>query len=198
MVDDPSPRRQNHRRLPRVLGGVGENSKPQMTGPDEGFSHFVASHSRRLLHIAELLVGPGDAEDLVQGVLLRMYRRWTKIEQHEPLGYARRALANAATDKWRRRRFTEVLVGSVPDTVDVSRAPDEANADRDSILRALASLTPRERAVMVLRYFEDLREEQIGADLGIAVGTVKSTQSRALKKLRASDHLDNTLEEISK
>jgi RNA polymerase sigma-70 factor (sigma-E family) len=163
---------------------------------DEEFAGFVATHSRRLLHIAELLVGPGDAEDLVQGVLLRMYRRWTKIEQHEPIGYARRALANAATDRWRRRRFTEVLVEAVPDGADASRAPADTNADRDSVLRALTSLTPRERAVVVLRYFEDLREDQIAADLGIAVGTVKSTQSRALAKLRVSDHLGNTLEEV--
>jgi RNA polymerase sigma-70 factor (sigma-E family) len=175
---------------------VGDISEPSVTGRDEDFAGFVATHSRRLLHIAELLVGPGDAEDLVQGVLLRMYRRWTKIEQHEPMGYARRALVNAAIDRWRRRRFTEVLVEAVPDGADASRAAADANADRDSILRALASLTPRERAVMVLRYFEDLREDQIAADLGIAVGTVKSTQSRALTKLRVSDQLGNTVEEV--
>ena len=166
-----------------------------MIGRDEDFDGFVATHSRRLLHIAELLVGPVDAEDLVQGVLLRMYRRWSKIEQRDPVGYARRALANAATDRWRRRRFTEVLVGAVPDGAAASHGPADTNADRDSLLRALAGLTPRERAVMVLRYYEDLREDQIAADLGIAVGTVKSTYSRALRKLRASHHLSHTFEE---
>jgi hypothetical protein len=92
-----SPNRQNHGRQSGVLGSVGDNSGPPVPCGDEEFAGFVATHSRRLLHIAELLVGPGDAEDPVQGVLLRMYRRWTKIEQHEPIGYTRRALANAAT-----------------------------------------------------------------------------------------------------
>jgi RNA polymerase sigma-70 factor (sigma-E family) len=166
-----------------------------VVGGDEHFNDFVAAHSRRMLHVAELLVGPTDAEDLVQGVLLRMYGRWAKIEQQDPMGYARRALANAATDRWRRRRFTEVLVAAVPDGAAGSHGPADLSADHDSLLRALAGLTPKERAVVVLRYFEDLREDQIAADLGIAVGTVKSTQSRALSKLRVSQHLDNTLEE---
>jgi RNA polymerase sigma-70 factor (sigma-E family) len=164
-------------------------------GRDEDFNVFVAGTSRRLLHIAELLVGPADAEDLVQGVLLRMYGKWSTIEQRDPMGYARRALANAATDRWRRRRFTEVLVEAVPDGGDGSHGTADRHADRDSLLRALAGLTPKERAVMVLRYFEDRREDQIATDLGIAVGTVKSTQSRALSKLRASQHLTNTFEE---
>jgi RNA polymerase sigma-70 factor (sigma-E family) len=173
---------------------VADRNEPPVIGRDREFDGFVTTHSRRLLHIAELLVGPDDAEDLVQGVLLRMYRRWTKIDQQDPVGYARRALANAATDRWRRRRFTEVLVGTLPDSADASRAAADTNADRDSILRALASLTPRERAVLVLRYFEDLHEDRIAADLGIAVGTVKSTQSRALSKLRLSHHLNTSFE----
>jgi RNA polymerase sigma factor (sigma-70 family) len=82
----------------------------------------------------------------------------------------------------------------LPDSADASRAAADTNADRDSILRALASLTPRERAVLVLRYFEDLHEDRIAADLGIAVGTVKSTQSRALSKLRLSHHLNTSFE----
>jgi RNA polymerase sigma-70 factor (sigma-E family) len=160
---------------------------------NEDFDGFVSTHSRRLLHIAELLVGPVDAEDLVQGVLLRMYRRWPKIEQRDPVGYARRALANAATDGWRGRHgFTEILVEAVREGAAASHGPADANAERDSLLRALAGLTPRERAVMVLRYYEDLDEDHIAADLGIAVGTVKSTYSRALRKLRASHHLTNT------
>jgi RNA polymerase sigma-70 factor (sigma-E family) len=164
-------------------------------GPREDFDDFVAVQSRRLLHLGELLVGPADAEDLVQGVLLRMYQRWPKIEQRDPVGYARRAVANAATDRWRRHRFREVLVEMVPDGAAASHGPADTNADRDSLFRALAGLTPRERAVIVLRYFEDLREDQIAADLGIALGTVKSTYSRALGKLRASPHLSNTYEE---
>jgi len=152
------------------------------------FDAFVAMHSRRLLHTAELLIGQGDAQDLVQGVLMRMYVRWAKIEQEDPLGYARRSLANAATDRWRRRRVREVLVETVPDE-SATGSDDNVHADRDSVLRAMSRLTPRERAVIVLAYYEDLTEQQIALDLGIAVGTVKSTRSRALEKLRVSDHL---------
>ena len=158
--------------------------------PDEAtFDRFVAAQSRRMLHAAELLVGRGDAEDLVQGVLMRMYLRWPKIKQQDPLGYGRRCLVNAAIDRSRRRMLREVLVESVPEQVPSDQFHGHMNADRDSVLRALGGLTPRERAVVVLGYYEDLSESQIAADLGIAAGTVKSTRSRALLKLRVSDHL---------
>jgi RNA polymerase sigma-70 factor (sigma-E family) len=155
----------------------------------ETFDGFVAAQSRRLLHTAELLVGPSDAEDLVQSVLMRMYRRWSKIRQQDPVGYARRSLVNAAVDRSRRGWVKEVLVDSVPEGVQSGHDHGLMNADRDSVLRALSGLTARERAVVVLAYYDDLSEAQIAADLEIAPGTVKSTRSRALSKLRVSDHL---------
>ena len=164
------------------------------------FDAFVAAQSRRLLHTAELLVGPSDAEDLVQGVLMRMYRRWSTIRQQDPVGYARRCLVNAAVDRSRRRWVKEVLVASVPDTVESGQDQGLANGNRDSVLRSLSRLTARERAVVVLAYYDDLSEAQIAADLGIAPGTVKSARSRALAKLRVSDHLTDepqTIEEVA-
>lgn len=157
--------------------------------PGVAFDEFVTAHSRRLLHLAELLVGTVDAEDLVQGALVRMYPRWSRIEQNDPLGYARRCLLNAATDRWRRRTLKEVPFRDLPDLADPSIDVD-MNVDRDSVLRALGRLTSRERAVIVLRYYEDLPETDIAADLGIAPGTVKSTCNRALRKLRVSPHLN--------
>ena len=149
------------------------------------FDVFVAASARRLLHVAELLAGPAEAEDLVQAVLLRMYLRWSVIAQDDPVAYARRSLANASTDRWRRRR-REVLVDEVPDG---ATRDGPASEDRVNLLRALAGLTARERAVIVLRYYEDLTEKQIAADLGIALGTVKGTGSRALARLRVSPQL---------
>lgn len=166
----------------------------------ETFDGFVAAQSRRLLHTAELLVGPSDAEDLVQSVLMRMYRRWSKIRQQDPVGYARRCLVNAAVDRSRRRWMREVPVDAIPDAVQSGQDHGLMNADRDSVLRALSGLTARERAVVVLAYYEDLSEAQIAADLDIAPGTVKSTRSRALSKLRVSDHLLDqpaTFEEVA-
>ena len=121
----------------------------------------------------------------MQVVLLRTYLRWGRIEQQDPVGYARRAVVNEVTDRWRRRRHREVLQADPGDAAAVGDAV-EALAGRDAALRTLSVLTARERAVVVLRYWEDLSEEQTADVLGIARGTVKSTASRALAKLRAT------------
>jgi RNA polymerase sigma-70 factor (sigma-E family) len=155
---------------------------------DEAFTRFVASHYARLLHVADLIVGDrGRAEDLLQSVLVRTYLRWPAIG-HNPLGYVRAALTNARTDWWRRGAGRERPRASLP---DLPTAPDHAArvVGRDAIQRALAVLTRRERAVVVLRYFEDLSEAEIARTLGIAAGTVKSTCARALAKLRISPEL---------
>ena len=119
---------------------------------------------------------------------MRMYLRWDRIAQHDPVGYARRALVNERTDRWRRRRGHEVLRDVLPDGAGRDTALD-ALPDRDASLALLATLTAKERAVVVLRYYEDLSEEQTSRLLGVAVGTVKSTASRALGKLRVLPEL---------
>jgi RNA polymerase sigma-70 factor (sigma-E family) len=157
-------------------------------GDDEAFTAFVAGAQRDLGHLALLLTGDRHrAEELVQDTLARTYGVWRRIGQDNPTGYARRVLVNAHTDSWR-RRGREDLVDQVQDTAGAtgSSAPDltDAVVHRAEIVAALRALTHRERAVLVLRYYADLSEADTAAELGVSVGTVKSTPSRALSKLR--------------
>jgi RNA polymerase sigma-70 factor (sigma-E family) len=147
------------------------------------FEAFVEASGRRLLRTAYLLVGDLHiAEDLLQTALERTARRWGRISG-VPEAYARTAIANLATDRWRRRRVrpAEVFIDP-PDVVHADFATDVVV--RDALIRALDQLTRRQRAVLVLRYFDDLTEPETAAALGISVGTVKSSTSRALGRLR--------------
>lgn len=155
---------------------------------DASFEEYVAGVSGRLFTMALLLTGRhrAEAEDLLQDVLERTYRRWGRITRNgDPDAYVRKMMVNAAVDRWRRvryRREEPLLIdsGAVADG-------DEAGsiADRDLLVRALAELPPHQRAVLVLRYFEDLTEAQTAAVLGCTVGAVKSQSSRALARLRS-------------
>jgi RNA polymerase sigma-70 factor (sigma-E family) len=156
------------------------------------FEQFVEGSSSRMLTMAMLLTGYSsvDAEDLLQTVLERAYRRWRRIcRAGDPGPYVRRMLVNAAVDRWRllRRRPELPLApdGPLP-AVAVLSGPDMATAvaDQDLLWRALACLPPGQRAVLVLRYYEDLTEAQTAAVLGCTVGSVKTQTSRALSKLR--------------
>jgi RNA polymerase sigma-70 factor (sigma-E family) len=172
---------------PKHVTGVVDGARAG--SDDEEFAAFVAANHARMLHVAELLTGDrGRAEDLLQNVLIRTYLRWPKIRQDNPLAYVRAALANARTDWWRRASWRERPTSAMP---DIAIAADHAGpvVRRDAVLRALAALTARERAVVVLRYYEQLSEAEIAATLGIAAGTVKSTCARALGKLRISPEL---------
>jgi RNA polymerase sigma-70 factor (sigma-E family) len=157
----------------------------------ESFDDFVRACSHRLLRIGCLLTG-GDrarAEDLVADVLARVYLAWPRIRAGDGFGYARRTMMNLHIDWWRGlRRRRETFSGDVPDVPDGSDH-GARYAQRDSVTRALRRLTRRERAVVVLRYFLDLTEQETAAELGISRGTVKSTNARALAKLRVSPDL---------
>jgi RNA polymerase sigma-70 factor (sigma-E family) len=149
---------------------------------EAGFRAFVEANGATLLHAARLLTGDHHrGEDLVQNTLTKIYLKWDRIE--EPLAYARKALVTAHIDSARRRwwgeRPTEVLPDQ-PAAVDGLQASDE----RDELRRMLTELNPRERAVVVLRYYCDQSEQEAAATLGVPVGTVKSTCSRALARLR--------------
>jgi RNA polymerase sigma-70 factor (sigma-E family) len=158
---------------------------------DAGFTEFVRVRSTALLRTAVLLTGGdrGHAEDLLQGVLERMYVRWSRIDG-SPEAYARRSLAHAAVNRWRSRTRRpeapwadrdDAAPGDAPATVDL----------RDALVRELLALPPRQRAVLVLRFFDDLPETEVAAALGCSVGTVKSQSSRALTRLRQrAGHLD--------
>lgn len=164
-----------------------------LDGRDGEFADFLVASGRPLLHLARLLTGDHHAgEDLLQAALVRTYLHWARVE--DPQAYVRRALLNGARDRWRRRRWREVSLQPDDDArpaVDPADQHDVAGrqADRDGVLRALRTLTEKERRVVVLRYYEDLPEAAIAELLGVAPGTVKSTAARALRKLAGSPHL---------
>ncbi|GAA1867491.1 SigE family RNA polymerase sigma factor [Asanoa iriomotensis] len=164
---------------------------------EDEFTVFVTANYGRLLHVADLIVGDaGRAEELLQTVLTRTFLRWSEVRQDNPLGYVRAGLVNGRTD-WLRRGFgREQPTETMP---AVSLVPDHSEqvVGRDAVQRALAALTRRERAVIVLRYYEDLSEAEIARILDIAAGTVKSTCARALVKLRVSPDLALSEEALS-
>jgi RNA polymerase sigma-70 factor (sigma-E family) len=180
----------------------GERTEPDSGSPAEDFAEFVRGRSTALLRTAVLLTGGdrGHAEDLLQGVLERMYVRWRRIRA-SPEAYARRALVHAAVNRSRsRRRRPELpLLDPGGAAAGSTRAGADATAtvdQRDLLVRALLLLPPRQRAVLVLRYFADLSEVDTAAAMGCTVGTVKSSAFRALARLRdvlpADHHLSNT------
>lgn len=150
---------------------------------ERGFDAFVSSHGSRLLRTAYLLTGDhGAAEDLLQDTLVRAWSRWSRVAgADEPLAYVRRMLVNASVSRWRARRLRprERLVASPPD-----RAVAEADARDDEVWALVSSLPPRQRAVVVLSYYEDLSDGQVADALGTATGTVKSQRAKALRTLR--------------
>lgn len=149
---------------------------------DLEFEAFVAASWSRLLHAAKLLTRhEQEAEDLLQTVLMRVYASWPKLRLDEPHAYTRRALINAYVDGWRRRKPPTTDLGAV---APVQRDGGQVVDDRDEVLRLLAILSPRERAIVVMRYYLDAAEVDVARDLSLSVGTVKSTASRALAKLR--------------
>ena len=143
------------------------------------FDEFVHARSAALARTAYLLTGNHHtAEDLVQHALLQTARHWERIAT-SPEAYARRVLYHQNISWWRKRRFTETTLG----------AYDEAHPPQDSDLRltleaALARLTPKQRTILVLRFFEDLTEVQTAEATGVSVSTVKSTTRHALARLR--------------
>jgi RNA polymerase sigma-70 factor (sigma-E family) len=156
------------------------------------FERFVAEATDDLLRTAYLVLWDlASAEDLVQECLFRVARRWLRVRSMEhPTAYARRIVVNLALDgAKRRRRHNAELDG--PDLGRSDERHDEAAArafgklDATSeLLEVLGTLAPLQRAVLALRYFDDLSEAQVAEILGCSVGTVKSTASRALERLR--------------
>lgn len=154
------------------------------------FSRFVRSHTGDLLRTAYLLTGDGvAAEELVQDTLVRLYPKWQLVQAADvPLAYVRRSLANGFVNHTRRaasRRETAVeYLPELPDERDRARGVE----DRDELWALLRALPERQRAALVLRYFHDLSDEDIGAALGCRIGTVRSLVSRGLAAMR--EHAD--------
>lgn len=154
------------------------------------FDRFVGDSGDALLRTAYLIVGDLDeAEDLVQECLIAVARRWPRVRSMDhPRAYARRILVNLALDGARTRTRRRAELDQQPLTADAEQRIDESELryERSELIDALALLAPRQRAVLVLRYLEDLSEAQVAAALGCSVGTVKSTTSRALARLQAT------------
>lgn len=149
----------------------------------EDFEQFVEHELPGLLRYGYALTGnPHDASDLVQSVLEKIGSRWRRISRKadDPLAYVRRSIANAHISRWRRTR-REVLVDEVP-VLRVYPPPDPF--EHEPLWQALRQLPPRQRTVLVLRYYDGLSEKEISDSLGIAPGTVKSQASKAIASLR--------------
>ena len=144
------------------------------------FEEYVAARRGALLRTAYLMCGSAaDAEDLVQLALVKAWPHWKRLADR-PEPYVRRVLAREVAGRWRRRRWREVTTDEPPERA----APERDRPEREAVRAALLSLAPRQRAVIVLRYFDDLTERETAAALGIAVGTVKSQHRDALARLR--------------
>lgn len=158
-----------------------------MATTDPTYSEFVLSRQARLRRVAVLLCGdPHQAEDLLQEALIALAEKWEKVEH--PDAFVRTVLARQRVSWWRRRRH-EVISETVPD-----RGLDdgsEARARNDEVHRALRALPQRQRAALVLRYFEDLTEAQTAEAMGVAVGTVKSLSHQAVAGLRRQLGVDS-------
>jgi RNA polymerase sigma-70 factor (sigma-E family) len=153
------------------------------------FEDFVAARTGALLRYAHVLTGdPYRAEDLVQSALASCYRHWRRIGAVDAERYVRRAVLNAYLSWWRRPlRRHETSVDDVTPLLDARRSALGADAGldvRDELWRALGQLPPRQRAVLVLRYYEDLTEVQTAAALDVSVGTIKSQHAKAMRTLR--------------
>lgn len=147
------------------------------------FEEFARAAWPRLRRAAWLLTAHDqDAEDLASQALAKTYAAWRRVRSGDPYAYARRCLVNAQIDRGRRGRGREVVTDRLPER-HVVQALD-GSADRQQLAALLLGLTDRERRILVLRYYFDRSESEVAAELDIAVGTVKSTASRALAKVR--------------
>jgi RNA polymerase sigma-70 factor (sigma-E family) len=148
----------------------------------DDFEAFVTARYGALLRTAYLLTGDHhDADDLLQQSLIKAVGAWGRV-RGDPEPYVRTILVRQNVSRWRRRRWRELSTDTPPDVISLEEPVD----DRLVLLRALDLLAPRQRAVVVLRYYEDLTESQTAEVLGISPGTVKSQARDALRRLRGA------------
>ena len=171
------------------MSRAGNHGESRASDDDAAFRDYVLTRGTTLLRMAIMLTGnKADAEDLVQAALAKTYLAWDKINNHAaPDAYVRRAMVNTHISWWRRRRVEEFPTDVPPDQMvaDHARESDMAEVVR----RARDRLPQRMRAAVMLRYFDDMTEPEIAAALGISLGTVKSTVSRAVARLRIDAEL---------
>ena len=159
------------------------------TQADVGFAEFVQARQHQLIRAARLYCGDHHAaEDLVQDALIKLASRWERVRDGSPDAYVRRILYRDAVSRWRKwgREVPYAAQPGEQDLFDDEPVPSAADtwAEGAQVRQALAQLPPRQRAVIVLRYFEDLSEADIADAMGCSPGTVKSQASKAMATLR--------------
>lgn len=166
----------------RFRGTVVDSEGPRVAD-QPSFEDFIAARSRQLQRTAYLLTRDHHlAQDLVQTTYAKVWPAWSRISGEEPEAYVRRVMINTYTSWWRRKWRGETPTEELP---DVGRSGEQERVDdRAGLWAALGRLPARQRAVVVLRYFEDLSEAETARLLGCSTGNVKSQASRALAKLR--------------
>lgn len=164
-----------------------------MGQPVTGFETWVAQRAPRLRRLAYLLTGDAaSAEDLLQDTLVKLYLSWHRIEDRGSVdAYARTTMTRLNISRWRRTGRHETVVAHPPERA----VADSHGEERDAMWQALSTLGERQRAVVVLRYYEQLTEREIADVLGCSLGTVKSQLHRGLRRLaerlpHPSDTLD--------
>lgn len=153
---------------------------------DSAFEQYVEVRQSALLRLAYLLTGEQHAaEDLVQTALAKLYLAWNRVERADSIdAYAKRIMINEHSSWWRRAwRRVETTTDAVPER-PVTADFGHALAERDALWTVVQGLPPRQRAAVVLRFYEDMSEQDVAVTLGCSVGTVKSQTSRALATLR--------------
>jgi RNA polymerase sigma-70 factor (sigma-E family) len=173
-----------------VEPGVGARVKAQAQHEkDAEFEAYMAARQPSLLRTAYLISGDRHtAEDLVQTALAKLYLSWDKVHDRQMIdGYVRRIIVNEHNSLWRRAwKKRELTTDTLPDHQAVTDRHDDGQ--RDALWEFVQTLPRKQRAVIVLRYYEDLSEAEIAETLGISVGTVKSQASRALAAMRSRVH----------
>ena len=171
-------------------------SVPADRASEDGFAEFSRARWGRLVRLAySLTLDVGRAEDLVQESLAKLWFQWPKVRDGAPEAYVRRTIVNGAISASRRRWRGEEPRWDLPD-VPEPQAGSDAVDDRDFLRRELAALSVLQRAVVVLRYAEDLSERQVADLLGISPGSVKTHAFRGLARLRAAGSAAPGAEEV--
>jgi len=161
---------------------------------DARLADYVRGQWPSLVRYATALCGDAvEAEELVQTALVRVTLRWPFVrDKDDPGAYVKRAIVHANINRWRRVRSRELPTEALP---DIGIADGSSSfADQDAVRRALAALPPRQRAVLVLRYLDDMSEQEAANVLGCSVGTIKSQAHKGLTKLRETFATDEVMQ----